>query len=106
MASCLFYYFFNLSLLFSGWIARQFGKPNGMWSPLDDSGEESVGSPGRNWTEGGATTDSSPLVIGQGLPFKSSSVCKAVPVEEAEEAEEATTTLDEKPTKKRRFFFF
>ena len=74
-----------------------------MWSPLDDSGEESAGSPGRNWTEGGATTDSSPLVIGQGLPFKSSSVCKAVPVEEPEEA---TTALDEKPTKKRRFFFF
>ena len=73
-----------------GWIARQFGKANDMWSPLED------GDPGTDWKKGSGD-NVSPLVMGQGLPLGSSSVCKAVALEKEEKPVEG---------KKKRFFFF
>jgi hypothetical protein len=86
-----------------GWIARQFGHANSMWSPLDDSGESSTGGgsgdPGDAWKSGSGNSKS-PLVIGQGLPVGSSSVCKATSTTEV-----STATKDDVATKKRFYFF-
>lgn len=71
-----------------GWIAQQFGKANDMWSPLED------GDPGVGWKTGSGQ-DLSPLVIGQGLPLGSNSVCKALT---------AVAKPVEEP--KKRFYFF
>ena len=68
-------------------IDEQFGKANDMWSPLED-GDSGVG-----WKTGSGQ-DLSPLVIGQGLPLGSNSVCKAI-------------TAAAKPVEsKKRFYFF
>ena len=82
-----------------GWIARQFGHPNAMWSPLDDSGEG--GDPGEAWKTGAGAGSKSPLVIGQGLPKGSSNVCKAAIIKGVDD-----TATEEKVASKKRFFFF
>jgi thioredoxin-like negative regulator of GroEL len=101
-----------------GWIARQFGHANKLWSPLED------GNAGPDWE---STTTKSPLLIGTGLP-PASKKCKAAAIAAAseedvsaaakvapagesaapptEEAVPALATEETAAPATRRFFFF